>query len=620
MKASHRRTLLAVALAIASLPVAAQNATSPFSKTVFFGDSLTDPGFFRPLLPASVQSVTGQFTTNPGFVWAQYLADFYGTNAAPAWLANGTASPTLVPGNTNWAVGGARVGVDAVGGLGYTPSLLSQYQRYLSAGNTVDPNALYVIWGGANDMFAVQANPAQAQAIISGAVTAQVNLIGALERAGARYILVPTLPDLGLTPASRAGGATAMAQGTALATTYNNSLFGGLTQLGLRVIPLDTFRFLQEVVANPSLFGITNVTGTACQPQITAQSLTCNPSSLVNPSAASTYLFADGVHPTTAAHKAIADFAVSVIEGPRMIGILPHSAATVGRARAQMVEGAFAGMAAAGDGTHWWANVRGDSQRYTDAPFFFDGPGLTGSFGLGRRSGNLVYGAFAGYGRQDIDFGQRRGSFEQTDAGFGGYLGLRSEAFWANVQAGWTRLDFDVTRQVQLGAATRQHRGSAGGDNFSMGTSMGMHFTHGRLVHGPVVSLLAQRITVDGYDEDSTESTALGYSEQDGRSLVGSAGWEGSFAINDRLRPYARLTWDREFEEAPEEVFARSRSMPTTLPYAVPGLPFDDSYGTLTYGVRSELFGLQLTTGSNLTVGQKGGNNASFFLNVGSRF
>jgi outer membrane lipase/esterase len=129
----------------------------------------------------------------------------------------------------------------------------------------------------------VQANPAQAQAIIGGAVTAQIGLVGALTQAGAQYILVPTIPDLGLTPSSRAGGAVAMAQGTALTNSYNSALFGGLASAGLHVIPLDTFHFLQEVVANPGAYGITNVTGTACQPQITAQSLTCNPTSLVNP-------------------------------------------------------------------------------------------------------------------------------------------------------------------------------------------------------------------------------------------------------------------------------------------------------------------------------------------------
>ena len=614
MKATLRRTLLTAAIALAAAPAFAQPGDSPFTQTIFFGDSLTDGGFFRSLLPANVQNVTGQFTTNPGFVWSQYLADYYDSNANVAWKATG-ATPLLADGN-NWAVGGARVGTDSVGALGYTPSLASQYARYLSSGKTVDPNALYTVWGGANDLFAVQANPSQANAIIGGAVTAQVGLVGALTQAGARYILVPTIPDLGLTPSSRAGGATAMAQGTALTNSYNSALFGGLASAGLHVIPLDTFHFLQEVVASPGQYGITNVTGTACQPQVTAQSLTCNPSSLVNPGAPNSYLFADGVHPTSGAHKVIGDFAISVIEGPRQIAILPRSASMVGRARAQVVDSAISGMQ--GDGTHWWADIRGDQQRSQNPGF--DGPGLTGSIGVGWRSGSLTYGAFAGYGRQDIDFGERRGDFRQTDAGVGGFIGWQQDAMWANGQVSWTKLGYDVHRQVNLGQASRVHSGSPDGDNLSAGASAGWNFGKGALVHGPVVSVLAQKISVDGYVEDSTESTALAYLEQDGDSLIGSVGWQASFAINDHVKPYARLTWDREFEDAPAQAFAQSVSMPGTLPYAVPGLPLDDTYGTLTYGVQSKLFGMDITTGSNITVGQKGGNDASFFLTISGKF
>jgi len=618
MKATLRRTLLTAAIALAAAPAFAGPADSPFTQTIFFGDSLTDGGFFRSLLPPSVQNVTGQFTTNPGYVWSQYLADYYDSNADVAWKATG-ATPTLSPGGNNWAVGGARTGTDSVGALGYTPSLASQYARYLSSGNTVDPNALYIVWGGANDLFAVQANPAQAQAIIGGAVTAQIGLVGALTQAGAQYILVPTIPDLGLTPSSRAGGAVAMAQGTALTNSYNSALFGGLASAGLHVIPLDTFHFLQEVVANPGAYGITNVTGTACQPQITAQSLTCNPTSLVNPGAPNSYLFADGVHPTSGAHKVIGDFAISVIEGPRQIAILPRSASMVGRARSQVVDSAVSGMLLAeGDGTHWWADIRGDQQRSQNPGF--DGPGLTGSIGIGWRSGNLTYGAFAGYGRQDIDFGERRGDFRQTDAGVGGFIGWKQDAMWATGQLSWTKLGYDVHRQVNLGQASRVHSGSPDGDNLSAGASAGWNFGDGALVHGPVVSVLAQKISVDGYVEDSTESTALAYLEQDGDSLIGSVGWQASFAINDHVKPYARLTWDREFEDAPTQAFAQSVSMPGTLPYAVPGLPLDDTYGTLTYGVQSKLLGLDITTGSNITVGQKGGNDASFFLTVSGKF
>ena len=65
------RSALALALACAAVPALAQ---SPFSKTVFFGDSLTDGGFFRPLLGPN-GAVIGQFTTNPGYVWSRYMAD-----------------------------------------------------------------------------------------------------------------------------------------------------------------------------------------------------------------------------------------------------------------------------------------------------------------------------------------------------------------------------------------------------------------------------------------------------------------------------------------------------------------------------------------------------------------
>ena len=60
--------------------------------------------------------------------------------------------------------------------------------------------------------------------------------------------------------------------------------------------------------------------------------------------------------------------------------------------------------------------------------------------------------------------------------------------------------------------------------------------------------------------------------------------------------------------------------MPGTLPYAVPGLEFDDTYGTLLFGVRTKLMGLDANAGASMTVGQKGGNDATFFLSVGSSF
>ena len=606
LSVSPARTLLAVALALAAAPALAET----YSQTVFIGDSLTDAGYFRPLLPPSAQPVIGQFTTNPGFVWSQYLADFYGTSAAPN--GNGQGGP-------NYAAGGARVGVDVVGPLGFIPSLVTQTNTYLAAnGGRADANALYTVWGGANDLFAVAADPSQAQAIIGGAVTAQIGIVGALQAAGARYVIVPTIPDIGVTPSSLAGGPAGQAQGTALATAYNTALFGGLASAGLSVIPLDTFHFLQEVVANPAQYGFSNVTGTACLPP-GSSSLTCSPAAWASPDAPNTYLFADGVHPTSGAHKIVADLAVSALEGPRLIAGLPHSAAMVGRARADRIGAHIAGKPDS-DGTRWWADARGDFQRYDDGDAYDGvGPALTG--GVDWTSGNLVFGAFGGYGRQFTHFGQRRGDFEQLDATLGGFVGWYGDNAWVNGQASYTQLRYDVDREVWLGPAKRSHTGSPDGSNISVALNAGWDFEHGALKHGPVIGVLSQQIEVDGYSESQPAlSTSLAYPEQEFDSLIGSAGWQASYAINAHLKPYARLTYDREFEDAAEQAFARSQSLPGTLPYAVPGLEYDDSYGTLTFGAQTQLFGLDANIGSAVTVGQKGGNHATVFATVGRGF
>ena len=607
------RTLLAAALALAAVPAIAQD--SPFSQTVFFGDSLSDSGHFRPALIQLIGpngALIGRFTTNPGLVWSEYLADYYGTDAT-----------SDNQGGTNYAVGGARTGVNTAGGLGPIPSVASQVNAYLAANNGhADPNALYAVWSGANDLFAVQANPTQAQQIIGGAIAAEVGIIGALKGAGAQYVLVANLPDIGLTPAARAGGAVGMAQGTALANSYNQALFSALAAQGLSVIPVDTFHLLQEVVANPGLYGFANVTTPACltQPAPAGDSaLFCNPASLRTPGAGNSWMFADGVHPTTATHALMAQLAVSMIEGPRQVAVMPHSEAVVGRARAGRVDARLS-MPVEGNGMRWWTDVRADSQRYADGNLY-DGMGPALTVGVDWASGNLVYGAFAGYGSQSLDWGLRRGSFDQTDASLGAYAGWRSGNAWVNGQASYSWLGFDSDRELHLGPATRVHSGSADGSNLSVGASAGFDFGDGAFHHGPVLSVLSQQIDVDGFAEsDPTLSSSLAYPDQAYDSLIGSLGWQFRYAPDNRIHPYARVTWDREFEDAPAQAFASAQSIPTALPYAVPGLVFDDEYGTLLMGARTDLMGMQADVGATVTFGQAGGNDATLFVTVGNRF
>lgn len=622
------RAALAVSIAVSCGQVAAQTNTTDlhaqtFSQTIFFGDSLTDPGFFRPLLPANAQSITGQFVTNPGLVWSQDLAQYYGTDASPAWLATG-ATPRPSTGS-NYAVGGARVGTDVVGALGYTPSLKTQVNAYLSrTGGKADPNALYTVWGGANDLFTITPTtpPLTAQATIGSAVTDQIALVGQLKAAGAQYVLVPNIPDLGSTPAMRVQGPTVQAQATYLATTYNNALYSGLTQQGLRVIPLDTFTFLREVIATPAMFGFTNVTSTACLPAYTASSLTCNPTSYASPDAANTYAFADGVHPSTMAYKLLADYAVATIEGPRQIGVLPQSAAVSGKNRFNALSAQLS-TATPGDGMHWWAGGRFDINRYhRGAPGDgFDGKGGAVNGGVGWWKGTMGYGVALGYARTDFDFGAQRGDVRQKEMNITGFFNYAGESgLFANAQLGYTNLDFDVHRQIPLGIAMRQHDGSPGGSVVSLGVEGGYMFKGEKLDHGPVVSLLGQDVRVDGYTETGAgQATALAFDDQKFNALTASVGYEGRLKINDHLSTSTRLSWQKDLKKNDAQVTARMTSL-GGMTYAVPGPQFDRDYLLLTSTVRTQLGGLDVFAGMSNTVMRKGGLNTTIFLNVGRDF
>ena len=615
------RSLLAAALAVAATPALAGETFTSFSNTVFFGDSLTDSGFYQPVLVAQYgpdAGVAARFTTNPGLVWAEFLADYYGSNAAPAWQL--TPGGIAAGSGNDYAAGGATVGEGAgfppTPPTQFAPSITTQVGAYLAGtGGAADPDALYTVWGGANDLF-FYLNGLTTQAQFFGAAGQEVQLVGALQGAGARYVLVPTMPDVGQTPFGLSQGPAGSAAITQLVSAYNTAVFGGLAQQGLRVIPLDTFHLLNEVIADPTAYGFVNVTAPACG---TAASLGCTAANFVAPGAASGYLFADGVHPTTGAHQLLAQYAVSVLEAPNQIAVLPHTEAVVGRARAERVAAQLA-VKPAGDGMRWWGGVDGNAQRYGDGDLY-DGNGATATFGLDWSAGALRYGGFAGFGRQGYDWGMRRGDFSQRDATLGGYLGWNGDHGWVNGQLSYNHLSFDTDRDIVLGQGVRTQHGSTNGRNLSAGVSGGWTFDQGDWHNGPFASLLYQRIDIDGFAEDTpTQSTSLAYPDQRFRSLVGSVGWQVSYTPAGRIQPYARLGWDREFRRMPDEAFAQAQSIPGSLPYAVPGLQFDRTYGTVLLGARTQLFGLEANFGASTTVAQEGGNDTSVFLTLGNGF
>jgi phospholipase/lecithinase/hemolysin len=299
---SRQRTLPFAALALGLLLPCAHAGT--IDAIYAFGDSLSDVGnvFALTGLPAPPY-VGGQFSNGP--VWVQDLAS--GLGLAPL-------SPSVL-GGTDYAYGSGETGNASFDTANPITDLLGptgQLAQFSAAHPTADPNALYTIWIGANDLSDIPAasTPGQIAADI-GTIAGNIDTaIGILAGDGARNFLVLTVPDLGKTPDAIAGGPAVEAGASALALGLDTTLVDGAGPIpslsflaaadGLHLQVLDTYGLLDGLVANPSQFGFTNVTG-ACLVGIT---VCATPNQ---------FLFWDGQHPTAAGHAIVADDALALV-------------------------------------------------------------------------------------------------------------------------------------------------------------------------------------------------------------------------------------------------------------------------------------------------------------------
>jgi phospholipase/lecithinase/hemolysin len=227
----------------------------------------------------------GRFSNGP--TWAELL---------PAEI-----SLTENPDN-NFAFGGARSDGLNVNGGGL-PGLQTEVSSYLSASPFADQTALYIVWAGANDYLG--GGVTDVNQVVGNLSTAVTNLANA----NARYFLVPNLPNLGDTPGGAASG-DPMGLNT-LTGAHNAALSAEManleTTLGVDITILDVNTLFADILANPGMFGFTDVT-TPCF-------VTPNPPCATPDSS----LFWDAIHPTAAAHQILAQEAALVLPTPTAV-------------------------------------------------------------------------------------------------------------------------------------------------------------------------------------------------------------------------------------------------------------------------------------------------------------
>ena len=259
-----------------------------FSQMFAFGDSLVDDGNIFALtqgaVPPSPPYFNGRFSNGP--VWVEYLAPTLGLSSNSV---------------NNFALGGSTTGTVNSGnipGVPPLPGLQQQIDGFTAANSTADPNALYVVYAGANDYLGLGIT--DVTSVVNNLTTA----ITKLAAVGARNFMVPNLPNLGALPGPASQGPLVQQGLGLISNAHSINLAVSLAALeqnpNINIIPVDVFNLFNSAIANPAAFGFTNVTnnivpGAGVNP--TVAGFTIPPG--INPNQ---YLFWDLVHPTTSAH------------------------------------------------------------------------------------------------------------------------------------------------------------------------------------------------------------------------------------------------------------------------------------------------------------------------------
>ncbi|HZV85381.1 MAG TPA: autotransporter domain-containing protein [Brevundimonas sp.] len=580
--------------ALAALTVAAAGAMASaasaqtYNRLVVFGDSLSDNGNLYAATgntqPTSPPYFQGRFSNGP--VFTELLGFNAGRSAAGA--------PRT--GSINYAYGGARTDSSA-----FPPGMRNQLLQYTSGGGTFSSTDLVSVLGGANNIFqafpGAAANPATAQSTMQGvavAAAADINfIVNSIAGAGAGTILVSNLPSLGITPQFSASNPAVGAQGSTLAdfagTTFNSALLTGLTTVAANrpntnIILVDLYKIGAALAGNPGAFGLTNVTA----PCFNGVTVCATPD---------TYLYWDGVHPTAAGHKLLAQLATDYLYYGAVGAQSTVQAETAFRQREDLLDLAsegLSGRAAWEEGTHLTVGALADSVET-------DSRGVVGeaeATGWGVRAGldhvmsrGMRFGMAATLRNADVEAGAM--DFEVRSYAFDLYAGWRGGNHFLNAAVGGSIDQYDdITRVTALAPVV--HTGETDGGSVGARVQGGLWFDMGGIALSPRAAVSFVSTDVSGYTE---QGVAAQYEYQDRTvkaasgeiSLRAEGGGEGmSFYVEGGYRD--------SFGDSSDAVGTRIAGNPAQVLYRDIDDPFGGSV-IASAGVNADLGPMTLSVG-----------------------
>lgn len=403
------------------------------------------------------------------------------------WPEYFSASNTTFSGDlTNLAAGGAT-----------SSEVFNQVDSYLR-NNSIDPDALYVVFGGTND------GSSNGKAILQS--------VKALHAGGAKYIMVSNLHDNPIKP-------------TSFITSYNRNFLNDFNNLNANVIQVDTYTLFEEMYDNPSAFGF----------------------------ASSSDILYDDLHFSQATCEIVSNYFSSVIEAGSLVSILPEIALSTVRGHQAGLEHGFL-MLEKGLNPGKWAsffdfefgNSELDKSDYTvshDSNVFSLYAGLAYSY-----YSNLDLGLILNLRMMSGDFGESSGDYDLTSEFLSLFARYTYKKAYLDMVCTYGLFSFDtINREVSLGALTRTESGDTDGDD------IGFSFKSGILAYdnkgfsvSPYVSFSMHSITIDGYSEDDNHATSMVYSSQERDSNVFSFGTK--FDYESKKVSWADLTYSALIE------------------------------------------------------------------------
>ncbi|CZB11341.1 hypothetical protein FLM9_101 [Candidatus Synechococcus spongiarum] len=614
--ARELRPVLRTSLLLAGWAMAGAAQAQSFDSVVVFGDSVSDPGNLArlqnqtPGLPADLRYPEGtNFSTNPDWVWAQHLEQFYG--------GLGQYQP-IESGGTNYAVGGARVTRD-FSSLSQSYQLLSissQLRQHFNSldGDRANPDALYVIWGGANDLDLAGSDGALARvgkALASGndipaaiarfsgdlaglqqaAQTAASDYLGQiqyLQEKGAENIVILNLPPLRETPGVlQVNRALSTVPGFNMpvkdfinrngSLQFNQTLADGLPNLGHGVVAIDVHGLFQELIREPGNYGFQNVTQGACTgtpiPGLGFDDA-CGPANsgypyTYNPNTNDTYLFADSIHPSGSVHQMLANMVTSTLSAPVQVSLAGEGALSVARVHRHAVA-RRGSMTIPLDGANlqlWAAGAL--AQEDKDAlPTLGDSSADLNVVTLGI-SRDWDGGGSVGAA---VSFGNHHNTAQGAT--------LDSAATLWSLDGQWQRgplqlqggltlgsTGVDIERSIVLGPTQRTEQGSTTISHFGANLDLDYTLPNGgnHFRHSLSAGLNWINQNTDGYREGGNRATAMNFAKFSRRSVTVRAGYgiEAAHHLGGLpVRPHARISYERELEMDPVRVSAGVNSMP----------------------------------------------------------